>query len=109
MRGFCYTPHLPGLGLGRGPRASEWGERAHSRQKVNWQKQAATGKTDATASDTQAQAEEAAKRYSRQAGYTCETFLCGKHLSATGRHISCWHVRGKNVADSSVRCPRSLI
>jgi len=34
---------------------------------VNWQKQAATGKTDATASDTQAQAEEAAKRYSRQA------------------------------------------
>jgi hypothetical protein len=43
----------------------------------------------------QAHAEDAAERYSRQAGYTCEAFLCDNHLSTTGMRISRWHVRAK--------------
>ena len=44
---------------------------------------------------SQTDAEKAAVQYSRRAGYTCEAFLCDKHLSAAGRHISRWHVRAK--------------
>jgi hypothetical protein len=43
----------------------------------------------------QTDAEKAAVQYSRQAGYTCETFLCGKHSSESGRRTSRWHVRAK--------------
>jgi hypothetical protein len=44
---------------------------------------------------SQAEAEKAALQYSRQAGYTCEAYLCDKHLSARGSINSRWHIRAK--------------